>query len=242
MARPDFLPVTVRLISRHLESRSLKSSLRAGMRTPAGHLVLAGGSLYLPSINDDVQMNQFCCSAAYQFLQCLRVTSSMYGDPGGCSFQLPKILACEFDGSGSEVLLQPMQLRRARNWNNPWLLSQQPGKCNLSRRCFLLLSERANQINQRPICFAVLFGEARNDVAEVGLVKPCIRVDCASEKTLAQRAEGNKTNAEFLERRYHFCFWLPKPQRIFALKRRNGLHSVRAADSLYSRFRKSKVL
>ena len=53
---------------------------------------------------------------------------------------------------------------------------------------------------------------ARDDVAEVGLVELHVFADLADEEALAQRAIRNETDAKFLERRDHFCFWLPPPK------------------------------
>ena len=77
----------------------------------------------------------------------------------------------KFDCNGSDVLFQSMQLRRARDRNDPRLLGQQPGERDLGRRRLLLFRELANQINQRLIRFAVLRRKAGNDVAEIGPVE-----------------------------------------------------------------------
>src|ERR1700680_3623752 len=105
-----------------------------------------------------------------------------------------------------------MQLRRTRDRNDPRLLCQQPGKRDLSRRRLCLLRELANQINQPLIHFTVLRRKARNYVAEVSLVKLRVFADLAGEETLAQRAERNESDSEFLECRYDFGFRFSPPQ------------------------------
>ena len=51
---------------------------------------------------------------------------------------IEQIFTPQFDASGSEILLQPMQLRGAGNWKNPRLLGQQPcQRCLCACRPFL---------------------------------------------------------------------------------------------------------
>ncbi len=67
-------------------------------------------------------------------------------------------------------------------------------------------------------------------------------VDLAREKALAQRAERNESDAEFLQRRQDLLLRLSPPQRVFALQRRDRLDGVCAADRLRACFGKSEVL
>src|SRR5256885_9541227 len=97
-----------------------------------------------------------------------------------------------------------MQLSRARDGNDPWLLRQQPGKRDLSRRRLFLLCEPADQINQRVIGFPVLRGKTRNNVAEITFVELRVFADLASEEAFTQRTERNEPDAELLKRGYHF--------------------------------------
>ena len=101
----------------------------------------------------------------------------------------------------SEIFLQPVQLGRTRNWNDPRLLGKQPGESDLGRRRLFLLRELANQLDQRLIRFAILRREPRHNVAEVRLVELRVLVDGSRKETLAEWAEWNETNAEFFERR-----------------------------------------
>ena len=61
----------------------------------------------------------------------------------------------------------------------------------------------AEQIDQRLIRLAGS-GVKRGRAAEVGAVERRVLVDLAGEEALAQRAEGDEADAEFLERRQHF--------------------------------------
>ena len=110
------------------------------------------------------------------------------------------------------------------------------------RASFSSLRDLDYQINYGLVRFSVLRRKARNDVAEIRFVELRICVDFAGEEAFPQRTEGNKSDAEFLERRHHFRFRLSPPQRVFALQRGDGLNGVRATDRLHARFRKAEVL
>src|SRR5882672_1887158 len=77
-----------------------------------------------------------------------------------------------------------------------------------------------------------LLREPRDDVAEVRFVECRVLVDLPREESLAQRAEGNEADAEFLEGRQHVFFGPAPPQRVFTLHCRDRLDRVRTADRL----------
>src|ERR1700754_1197875 len=116
-----------------------------------------------------------------------------------------------------------MQLRRAGDRNNPGLLRQKPRERYLCGRRSLLLRYLAEQIDHGLIRLACLGREAWDDVAKVRAVERRVLVNLPREEALAERAERNEADAEFFERRQDFLFRLSPPQRVFALKRRNGL-------------------
>ncbi len=111
----------------------------------------------------------------------------------------PEIVGRKFHGSGSEVLLEPMQLGRAWDRNNPRFLRKQPGKRDLRRCRLLLLRKLANQIHHRLIRFPVFRRKRGNDVAEIALVELRIFADLSGKKAFTQRAEGNEPDPEFLQ-------------------------------------------
>src|SRR6202035_685981 len=111
-----------------------------------------------------------------------------------------------------------------------------------SRCCFFALGDLAKEIHEGLIRFAILWGKARDDVAEIVFVELRIFADLSGEEAFAQRAKGNKADPEFLERGYHFLFRFSEPQRVFALQRGNGLNFVCSTDGLHARFGKSEVL
>src|SRR4051794_18537235 len=101
-----------------------------------------------------------------------------------------------------------MQFRRPRNRHDPGLLSEHPGKCDLSNRCLLALSDCLQQIHQRPVRLPSLRRETRYSVAKIVAVKIRVLVDLAREKSLTQRAERNKADPELFESRHNFRFRL----------------------------------
>src|SRR5277367_1477652 len=66
-------------------------------------------------------------------------------------------------------------------------------------------------IDQRAVGFARVFGEPRNAAAEVGGVECSSLVDLACEKSLAEWAEGDEADPQFLEHRHDIMLWLPRP-------------------------------
>src|SRR5262245_40915693 len=101
----------------------------------------------------------------------------MHCDLGGSAVDLLQIAGRQFDGLRAKVLVQAMQLRGARNGNDPRLLGQEPGERDLSRGRLLPFSDLAKQINQGLIRSPSLRREARNDVAEIRTVERGVFVD-----------------------------------------------------------------
>ena len=86
-------------------------------------------------------------------------------------------------------------------------------------------------------------GENRGTmVAEIGRIERGVLVDLAGEEASAQRAEGDKADAEFFERGQQFRFGPAPEQRILALDRSDRMDGVGAPDRLYARFRQAVVL
>ena len=107
-----------------------------------------------------------------------------------------EIVERQFDRCCPDVLVQPMQLRRAWDGNNPRLLGQQPGERNLSRCGFLLFCEPAKQINQTLVRFSSLWREARDDVTEIAFIELRTCIDLARQEALAKRAKWDKPDVD----------------------------------------------
>jgi hypothetical protein len=104
-------------------------------------------------------------------LQVRRITSTLNRDLGYRIIDVAKIAAAQLQASSTDVLLQPVQLRRSRNRNDPPLLSQQPGECDLSGRRLLATGNLSEQVDESLIRLARFRCEARNDVAKVATVE-----------------------------------------------------------------------
>src|SRR5437868_1676361 len=96
------------------------------------------------------------------------------------------------DLEGTEVLLEPMTLRRSGNRHDPRLLREQPGECDLRRCRVLPCSERLQPLDKCDVRLSVLFRESRHDVAKVRRFECGLFIDCASQEALAERAEGHE--------------------------------------------------
>src|SRR3982751_126231 len=94
-----------------------------------------------------------------------------------------------------------MQLRGARDRNNPRLLGEQPGERDLSRCRLLPFGDAAEQIDQGLIRLERLRREAWQGAAEVGAVEGRVLVDLAREEALAQRAVRDEADPQLLKGR-----------------------------------------
>ena len=120
-----------------------------------------------------------------QFLQVLRVSRSLHRNLRSSALDLAEIVGRQFNGSGSVVFFQPVQLRCARDWNHRRLLGENPGERDLRGRRFLPFGNLAERIHQGLIRFAVLLREARDDIAEISLIELGFFVDLAREETFS---------------------------------------------------------
>jgi hypothetical protein len=80
------------------------------------------------------------------------------------ALSISRIVGRESGFGSPDVLLESLQLRSARDWNNPRLLRQQPGECDLSRGHVLPSCNLIEQLNQSLIRFSRHWRKARNDV------------------------------------------------------------------------------
>jgi hypothetical protein len=65
--------------------------------------------------------------AASHLLQLFRISRPLHRDFGCGVCNFTQIVGHELDGNGAVVLVQPMELGGAWDWNNPRFLRQQPG-------------------------------------------------------------------------------------------------------------------
>ena len=86
--------------------------------------------------------------AVSHLFQSRPIRSPYTGDLRGCGVELAKIVRGEFDSDRSDVLFKTLQPGGAGNGNDPGLLCQEPGECDLSQSRILLGGEARNQIHK----------------------------------------------------------------------------------------------
>src|SRR6266542_1286207 len=111
------------------------------------------------------------CSATDALLQVFRITRPMYRYFRGSAVDPAKIVSRQLDRPRADVLFEPMQLGRAGNRHDPRLLGEQPRERDLRGCCPLLGRNPVEQIDHSVICFAILRGEAWDNVAEIAAVE-----------------------------------------------------------------------
>jgi MFS family permease len=214
------------------------AAIGTGLRTTfAVATVLAAVALTLASRSGATRRP----SAVDHPLRSLRVARPLDVDGAGRVGDLALVGGREHDGGGAEVLLEPVQLRRPWDGDDPRLAGEQPGERDLRRRDPLPRRDRAQQVHQRPVRLPVLGCEAGDGVAEVAAVEGRRLVDLAGQEAPAERAEGDEADAELLERRQDLLLRLPPEQRVLALQGGDALHRVGATDGLHARLGEAEV-
>jgi hypothetical protein len=61
----------------------------------------------------------------------LRITGTLDFDGGGHGSDLIEIVRCERHGERSQILIETVELPRAKQGDDPWLLGEQPGEGDL---------------------------------------------------------------------------------------------------------------
>src|SRR5438034_8132289 len=133
------------------------------------------------------------------FFKGFGVSRPLHRDLRGSALDVAQIVGRELDGSGSDVLLQAMQLRGTRDGNDPRVLGKQPGECDLSRCRLLSFCDDVQHIDQCLVRLPSFRRKARNDVAEVRTVERRVLVDLSREEAFAKRTKWNEPDSEFLE-------------------------------------------
>jgi hypothetical protein len=105
-----------------------------------------------------------------------------------------------------------MRFGRSRNGNNPRFLRKQPSQGNLRARHTLLVCYLAENIDQFLVGLSRFRAEAREDATDILFGELRVFVDCTREKTFAQRAEGNETDIQLLERRQNLFLRFAPPE------------------------------
>src|SRR5208282_2681474 len=145
-------------------------------------------------------------------LQMRRVSVALHRDLRNSCSDIAEIASGQFNVCRAEILLQPMQLSRPRNWNDPRFSSKQPGNRDLCRCALLLCRNLAEHVHQSLVRFAILLVEPRNDITEIGAIELRVLVNRTSKETLSQRAEWNKADAKFFKCWQNLVFRLSPPE------------------------------
>ena len=101
-------------------------------------------------------------------------------------------MRCKLDGCRSDVFFETVQLGRARNRNDPRLLSEQPGKRKLGSGDLLVRSNPSKSVDQSAVRLARRRCKTRHRVAEVRRAERCLLVDRSGQETLSKRLNGTK--------------------------------------------------
>ena len=128
----------------------------------------------------------------------LGVPSPVHGNLRDRAIDLAEIVGRQREGRGSDVLLEPVQLRGARDRNDPRLLREQPRQRELRGGRLLPSCYPGHPIHQRPIRLAILGREAREAVAEVGAVERRVLVELPREEASSERTERDEADSELL--------------------------------------------
>ena len=119
-----------------------------------------------------------------------------------------------------------------------WASSQASAIC--AEVALLLRGDLADHIDQSLVCLAGLGRKARLRQTKIAAVERRRLIDCACQKTFAERCKGHEADTELLKSRQNFRFRLPPPKRVFALQRGDGLHRVSSSGSSQPRLRKGR--
>ncbi len=95
-----------------------------------------------------------------------------------------EVVGSQFDCDCSKVLVQTLQLARARDRNDPRLLSEQPSERDLSRRSILPGCDLAKQIDDWPVGLEGIGSKAREPGPHVGSVEGHGGIDLRREEAL----------------------------------------------------------
>src|SRR5581483_5731723 len=152
-----------------------------------------------------------------------------------------QIFRSQFYARATEILFEAVKLRSSWDRHNPRLLGEQPRQRNLRLGRLLLFCNPAQLIHHRLVCLSRFDGKTWNDITKVCLFELCLIGDCASQETLAERAERNETDAKFFQGRKDFRFWLSPPERILALQRGYRLYCMSPANARRACFRHTEM-
>src|SRR5579859_5060904 len=120
-----------------------------------------------------------CCflSETGLFSERFGIPIPLYRYLGNGVLDLLQIVGRKRDSKCADVLIQTFELPAARNWNDPRLLSEQPGECDLGWCRSLLFSDPDKQIDDHLVCFPRLRRKTRQAAADINAGEGRVFVD-----------------------------------------------------------------
>ena len=144
---------------------------------------------------------------------------------------------------GSDVLLQAMQLRGARDRNDPGLLREQPGQRDLGRCAPSCVRRSVPSRSTRAWLALRASGVKRGRVLRKSVLSNVVFSSILPvRKPLPSGLKGTKPMPSSSSVGRISCLGLSPPQRVFALQRGDRLDRVGAADGLRAGFGEAEVL
>jgi hypothetical protein len=121
-----------------------------------------------------------------------RIPIPLHRDPGNRALDVAEVVVRQFDAGRPDVLFEAVQLRGTGDGDDPRLLREQPGERDLGARRSLLVRDLAEHLDQGLIRLAVLRGEARDGIAEVGASNDVFSSIAPVRKPLPRGLKGTK--------------------------------------------------
>ncbi len=182
-------------------------------------------------------------SAAHALLEVRRITSPLNRRRREHALDGLQIVTRELNVRSADVLLQTMQLRGARDGNDPRLLREQPGQRDLRRRGLLSLRDRGRRARRERDSPSDSPASKRGTMLRKSDLSNFVFSSILPvRKPLPSGLNGTKPIPSSSQRREDFLFGLSPPQRVLALERRDRLDRVRSPDRLRAGFGQAEVL
>lgn len=93
-----------------------------------------------------------------------------------------KVIRGKFNSRCSDIFFQTLESSGAWYWNNPGLLGEEPGECDLARGRFFPVCDPGKQVNQGLIRYSSLRRKARDGGTDVGTVERGFSTDLPGDR------------------------------------------------------------
>ena len=143
---------------------------------------------------------------------------------------------CKTRGFRSGQFVEMSKFRRPRNRHNPRFVRKRPDQGELRRSHVFTFRPFFVQTNQCHILLHRFGGETWQNRSAIRQGETTVFVERSGQEPASQQRVGDKTDAEFLQRRKNLGFRFAPPDRIFALDRRKRLNRMAASNGFRARF------